>query len=130
MKIYLAHPYVCRGSGRVLQRHLEWDGYEITNPFDHVLTKEWRKKGDSLTAHKIVEKDIQLINETDVVLAYLPCESIGVSMEIFYASYCLGKPVIVFTHFYHPWLLSFSAYVVKNLDELKEALQRCEQTLN
>ena len=105
----------------------ELPDYEWINPFDSPLTEQWMDRPNAEIARKIVKKDLDLIKHADIVIAYLPdvphLHSIGVPMEIFYARYCLGKPVYVVTPWYHPWLLALECNCFATFDDLVRFLR-------
>lgn len=155
MSYYLAHPTKHRFYVRdVVQETLEKSGIEIINPFrtsaarerlffdeqyrDNLVSmmEEEQKKENHQT---IVGDEMSHIQRARGVIAYLPCESIGTSMEIFFNSYALNRG-LERTHTLidipdgtpeeyikqHPWLFQFST-VSYNLEELVDKVTRYER---
>lgn len=130
MKIYLAHPGKHMSEGKVLESTLVTAGYEVINPFDYdsyaqALTELWdkhpkvrKKKG---VAELVVEKDLDSINNCDIVVAYVIEPSIGTSMEIKYA-YSIGKSVFILSNEVSPWLMYYGT-VVKKVEDLLDLLR-------
>ena len=139
MKVYFAHPRVTETYGSFFLFQLllekEFPDWKFVNPFQSPLTKEWYEKRDLETAMKIIRKDLDLINECDIVLTFLPDTvfddkqntTIGTAMEIFYASYILHKPVFALTPFTHPWLLFFVDVICRNIEDLKTKLKKYDE---
>lgn len=73
----------------------------------------------------IVEGDMQDVRDTDIFLAYTPKPSVGTSMEIFYASFVLGKQVLVVHEGDKPspWLVKFSTKISRSWEEAIEWLR-------
>lgn len=138
-KIYLAHPRVTETHGGFFLFKLllekEFPEWQFVNPFHSPLTEEWYKSPTLETAIKIIKKDLELIDECDIVLAYLPDmtfedeqnASIGTAMEIFYTNYVLHKTVFALTPFNHPWLLNFVDVICRNIEDLKTKLRKYDE---
>lgn len=142
LTIYLSHTLKIRDAGAVLEMYIKSTfgkyNVEISNPFkvnSHLRDfwldatrrtprTEWDNFDEMLKiAEKIMLTDLELIKECDIVVAYIPeTESLGVSMEIFYARYLCDKPVIVLIQKDHPWLVALKTIVVRDIDELIEQL--------
>lgn len=154
MTYYLAHPTKHRFYVRdVVQQELENTGIEITNPFrtspererlffdkkyqnDMVSMMEEEQKKEDF--RKIVLDEMNYIRRAHGVIAYMPCESIGTAMEIFFNSYTLGRgPQRTHTLIdipegtpeeyirQHPWLFNFST-VSEKLEQLVERVHQYE----
>ena len=120
LKAYFAHPWISRthGAAIIVQRLLEQalPEIEFINPFlAGDLTEQWLAKPNDLTVAKaIVRKDLQLMQECDVIISYFPdmagiiplTGGIGTPMEYFYMRHVLYKPVYALTPFKHPWLMA------------------------
>ncbi|MCI0581079.1 MAG: nucleoside 2-deoxyribosyltransferase, partial [Chloroflexi bacterium] len=64
-----------------------------------------------------------LVNEADVVIAYLPWASMGTAIEM-WTAYRANKPVIVVTPLVHNWVVRLTAdEVLPDLDSLLEYIQ-------
>jgi nucleoside 2-deoxyribosyltransferase len=75
---------------------------------------------ESQSVREIVELDMDDINKCDAVLAHISQPSAGTSMEIFYAKYVLGKPVVVVNATGRPstpWVSYFSDSVVDTIED-------------
>ena len=133
-KVYLAHPYVRKDYGKVIQTKLEDIGIEVINPFERVEQAIYDRKIkpgsiatglDEQDCNDIVEMDLQKIDESDAVVAYMPdgAPSIGTFMEVFYASHVVRKPVVSYApsdrQAHHPWVRYYS-HVVRTEGELLE----------
>ena len=72
------------------------------------------------SANEIVSFDLQDIADCDIVLANYCKPSIGMAMEVFHASYNLGKFVIAFSPFPYqecnPWMVRFCTKILKDLE--------------
>lgn len=80
------------------------------------------------SANEIVEFDLQDVRDADILLVNYAKPSIGTSMEVFYASYHLGKFVIAFSPFtfqeMSPWMIRFSTKILPTLDSAIEYIER------
>jgi len=125
-KIYLSHAIERRREGNFLEYYLNYmlgeDNIEIFNPFKYQgdIREAWLKGNHSKDiADQIMHKDLELIRDSDLVLTFVPGkESIGTSMEIFFARYHLKVPVIILIQEAHPWLVSLGACRVTSLETL------------
>jgi hypothetical protein len=73
-----------------------------------------------------VRGDMGDIESSRIILAYCPKPSVGTSMEIFYAYYSLGKPVIIVCDDPKPspWLVRFSNELFHDFRPAIEYLRR------
>lgn len=73
------------------------------------------------SANEIVEFDLQDVRDADIVLVNYSKNSIGTSMEVFYASHNLKKFVVAFSPFTFkdssPWMVRFCTKILPDLDE-------------
>ena len=73
------------------------------------------------SANEIVEFDLQDVRDADIILVNYNKPSIGTSMEIFYASYNLGKFVVAFSPFEYrdcsPWMARFCTKILPDLEQ-------------
>lgn len=90
MRVYLSHPKKRQEYGLKLEEELFKMGFDVKNPFKE--SKRRRLK----TNKAVVENDLQLIRNSDVVVAYLPFDSSGTAMEIFFG-FESKKPVYTLT---------------------------------
>lgn len=76
------------------------------------------------SANEIVEFDLQDVRDADILLVNYSKNSIGTSMEIFYAAHDLGKFIVAFSPFpfkeCSPWMVR---YCTKILTSFEEAVQ-------
>ena len=72
------------------------------------------------SANEIVEFDLQDIRDADLVLVNYNKNSIGTSMEVFYASHDLKKFVVAFSPFSFkdssPWMVRFCTKILPDLE--------------
>ena len=132
MKVYFAHPWGTEtdGSAKIVKLLLEmrFKNWIFINPFKHKLTEEWlADKGNVEIAEKIVTKDLDLIRESDIVIAFLPSMlqnyiPVGTCMEILYSKQ-FGKPVYVFTGKTSPWIIAHATFVTSVFDNLVKKLK-------
>ena len=116
-------------SGPIMDEH-EGEARKWREIAESILSKNFRlldpmrrnfrdKEVDS--ANEIVEFDLQDIREADIILVNYSKPSIGTSMEVFYASYHLGKFVVVFSPYSFkdcsPWMIRFSTKILPTLEE-------------
>jgi len=149
LSYYLAHPVASRFKVRdEIQPQLEGAGLFVINPF-----MDWCREGifydeknrDDVDAVMVEEEKVMdwdevvkgeksLIRASKGLFAYVPYESIGTTMEIFYNSRVLGRgkeltfvyldnPVQTKYLNDHPWLKAH-ATVSTNLEELVQAMKR------
>jgi nucleoside 2-deoxyribosyltransferase len=73
------------------------------------------------SANEIVEFDLQDVRDADIVLVNYSKNSIGTSMEVFFASHNLGKFVIAFSPFTFkdcsPWMVRFCTKILPTLED-------------
>jgi nucleoside 2-deoxyribosyltransferase len=73
------------------------------------------------SANEIVEFDLQDVRDADIVLVNYSKNSIGTSMEVFFASHNLGKFVIAFSPFSFkdssPWMVRFCTKILPTLED-------------
>lgn len=73
------------------------------------------------SANEIVEFDMQDIRDADILLVNYSKNSIGTAMEVFYASYDLGKFVVAFSPFdfkdCNPWMIRFCTKILPSLED-------------
>ena len=73
------------------------------------------------SANEIVEFDMQDVRDSDIVLVNYSKNSIGTSMEVFFAAHDLGKFVVAFSPFSFkdcsPWMVRFCTKILPSLDE-------------
>jgi nucleoside 2-deoxyribosyltransferase len=71
------------------------------------------------SANEIVEFDLQDVRDADILLVNYNKNSIGTSMEVFYAAHDLGKFVIGFSPFAFqdcsPWMVRYCTKILPSL---------------
>lgn len=119
---YLAHPAQFEKEALLMQKQLEANGIKVLNPF--VIEREefgvdaswkpedwWTQPHSPQEARNVVERDLQLIQRSDALFAFIPePRGFGTMMEIFYAAKLLEKPVFIYTdkkYRFHPWLMYY-----------------------
>lgn len=138
LKVYYSHPFESEihGAAKLILGMLEnaLPNWQFINPFDSPLTEVWLKDPKNITtAKRIMEKDLKLICQSDIVVAYFPDIRnagrgvIGTPIEIFYAAYNKGTPVFCLTEFNHPWLMALDVFCADNIEKLIEKLKEIEQ---
>lgn len=81
---------------------------------------------------RIVAADLEAIDRADAVLAWLPMDpqALGTTMEVFYASYCCRKQVIVWGRTAEqttPWLRHFAMSIFPELDAALRRIVGCRR---
>jgi nucleoside 2-deoxyribosyltransferase len=103
-------------------------GYNIIDPWQrekNLYNRDepcwWMK----VPAHEFVKRDLEDIDRSSMVIAYLPRLSAGTCMEIFYAKQ-KGKHVVVVSDIdcLSPWITVHADKIVKNFKELEEELKK------
>jgi len=134
-KFYIAHSIIEREHIKQVCSQLQSAGIETINPF-YLPNGTWRPERPEIRridegkldpyyikntqkAHDIVQADLRQIEISDGIIAFLKSPSIGTSMEIFFCSYILHKPVFVITEksFKHAWIMALATARFKNLDD-------------
>ena len=73
------------------------------------------------SANEIVEFDLQDVRDADILPVNYNKPSIGTSMEVFHASFILGKFIIGFSPFSFkdcsPWMVRFCTKILPSLEE-------------
>jgi nucleoside 2-deoxyribosyltransferase len=120
-RIYLCGPIMDEHEGHARawrQKAKELLGQEFTL-LDPMRRNFKDREVDS--ANEIVEFDLQDIRDADIVLVNYNKNSIGTSMEVFYASHDLKKFVIAFSPFSFkdssPWMVRFCTKILPTLED-------------
>jgi nucleoside 2-deoxyribosyltransferase len=129
-KAYLAHPHTFKDEAKAkIQPVLESLGIKVNNPFERKQQPEIDKARENKTFHeywakKIVQFDMDLIRNSDFIVAYVPTYAIiGTAMEIGISGYTHLRPVYVIwgTDDYviktHPWINHFATKTFDNVEE-------------
>ncbi len=78
------------------------------------------------SANEIVEFDLQDVRDADILLVNYNKNSIGTSMEVFYAAQNLGKFVIAFSPFTFqdcsPWMVRYCTKILPSLSNASDYL--------
>ncbi len=132
MKVYFAHPWATEtcGAAHALLFTLKktFPKWEFVNPFISPLTKQWiSSPRDTAIACKIMEKDLNLIDSCDIIIAYMPDivnerAVLGTPMEIFYARFVKNKSTFCLIPKDHPWLLALDVECFSSVFDLCERL--------
>jgi nucleoside 2-deoxyribosyltransferase len=73
------------------------------------------------SANEIVDFDLQDIRDADIILVNYSKNSIGTSMEVFYAAHDLHKFVVAFSQLpfaeCNPWMVKFCTKILPALDD-------------
>lgn len=101
-------------------------GYEVLDPWERekIIYKGsefgWWEK---VPAADFIKRDLEDIEECDVLIAYIPKLSAGTCMELFYAKQ-KGKKTICICKIKNPspWILTHSDIIIKKIEELKTCL--------
>lgn len=140
IKAYYAHPWITetRGASLIVERTLEkaLPEIEFVNPFrvgDH--TERWLNHPTLDVAKGIVRKDLELMQQCDVLIAYFPdmagdvalSGGIGTPMEFWYFRHELNKPAYALTPFKHPWIWALD---VRCETDIYELIKRVKTELN
>ncbi len=126
--IYLCGPIMGEVAGearywREEAKRLLGNQYQLLDP----MRRDF-KDNEVDSANEIVEFDLQDIRDADIVLVNYCKPSIGTAMEVFYASYDLGKFVIAFSPFPYadcnPWMVKFTTKILPSLESAVDYIQR------
>jgi len=97
-----------------------------------VSESAWRDEVDIAREYlrrRIINPDIEFLEQSDAVIAYIPNYSMGTSSEIFWA-YEHGKPVYVMTTMpktnWSGWLVGLSTLIFTSWEDLKRFLRHME----
>ena len=119
-KIYLCGPIMDEHEGharawRTKAKELLGENFLLLDPMRRNF-----KDREVDSANEIVEFDLQDIRDADLVLVNYNKNSVGTSMEVFYASHDLKKFVVAFTPFSFkdssPWMVRFCTKLLPDLD--------------
>jgi nucleoside 2-deoxyribosyltransferase len=133
IKIYLAHPGIPSiiRTAKKLQKKLEDEGFQVLNPFDYSpieqkMKQEWDNCHKIDTAYKIFDMDLSKVNESDIIVAYVPkVFTAGTIMEMYHA-FTQGKTIFVYTKIISPWLIVPSGNkVFNNFETLIGEIKKC-----
>ena len=133
-KIYLCGPIMDEHEG-VAREWREQATKDLSDTF--VLLDPMRrnfKDREVDSANEIVEFDLQDIRDADIVLVNYCKNSVGTSMEVFFASHDLGKFVIAFSPFSFkdcsPWMVRFCTKLLPSLSEATDYIREHFVTQN
>lgn len=114
-KIYLAHPKSRRKEIKKFERKLKKAGFEVVNAFDlNPWEKAWEQaketqKNMRIVAMKLVDFDLDLIEECDILIAFYPeVHGQATDIEIYHAAANRGMNVFVLTTLVHPFYLVYA----------------------
>jgi len=123
----------------MMEKFLADIGHEAVNPMKKypVPVEEKKKVEQSITREKtevareylrrrIINPDIELLKQSDAIIAYVPRYSVGTSAEFMYA-YLNGMPVYIVTSVpfskWSGWLVGLSTLIFDDWDDLKRFLR-------
>jgi len=119
-KIYLCGPIMDEHEGaarawRVQATELLKEHFVLLDPMRRNF-----KDREVDSANEIVEFDLQDIRDADIILVNYNKNSVGTSMEVFYASHELKKFVVAFSPFTFqdcsPWMVRFCTKILPSLE--------------
>jgi hypothetical protein len=99
-----------------------WDG-EVLDP----IRRDYRGR-EYEDPHGLVHSDLADVRAADALIVYYDKPSVGTSMEVFYASHILGKPVVLVNRSYDiipVWMLYHADQIVGSLTHARAALDEC-----
>ncbi len=128
MKIYVAGSFTTsKGVKKVLelQNILGKAGFEVLNQleaFDYTVVEDFRAEVE--LGKRIVENDLDLLEQVDVIVALADEPSFGIGAEVFYAKQILKKTIIaiVTKPAKSPWVIS-NANVILETYSVEELIQ-------
>jgi len=103
-------------------------GYDVIDPWlrEKIIYRKdepcwWTK----VPATDFIQRDLEDIENCDVLIAYLPQLSAGTCMELFYAKR-ISKKVIIVSEMdcLSPWIVVHSDMILKSIEELEDALKQ------
>lgn len=123
MKVYLGGPIfnvsqrdavAWRAKARTI---LEERGIGVNDPTERTPLRDTPGQEEG-----IILKDLEEIREADILIAYIPDNTImfGTPMEIFFAAYVEKKPVFTFPKNLSPWIVHWSTETFDTLEDLLE----------
>lgn len=123
--VYLCGPIHMRTDAECMDWRLRFKGLwpgECLDP----LRRDYRGREHD-NPRELVEADLADVRAVDALVVYYDKPSVGTSMEIFYASHVLAKPVIVIDvsgeKILPVWLVHHSTVIVHTLEEAVEELK-------
>ncbi|NWG09055.1 MAG: nucleoside 2-deoxyribosyltransferase [Nitrososphaerales archaeon] len=113
---------------RKLQSFLKREGFDVIDQIsgeEYSRIRDFRGKKD--IANRIVEHDLDLIKESDVVVALLDRPSYGVAVEVYFAK-MMGKKVVIMSKrdVPSPWPIALSDIIVYDEKQLVSVLRELE----
>lgn len=120
-KIYLCGPIMDEVEGEAI----EWRTRAREQLKEHFILLDPMRRNfkdrEVDSANEIVEFDLQDIRDADIVLVNYSKNSIGTSMEVFYAAHDLKKFVVAFSPFgfkdCSPWMVRFCTKILPNVED-------------
>jgi nucleoside 2-deoxyribosyltransferase len=139
LRLYLSHTISIRKEVKEWEMMIEKElNIDLINPFYELGKRENIERMDKENstfpysymteelARYIVTTDLDAIDDSDGLVAYIKKPSFGTSMEIFYAKYVSKKPVYIYiedqTMLKHPWLVRFSDHIYTDKTKLYKKL--------
>jgi hypothetical protein len=145
LRLYLSHTIGIRKDVREWEKYLECKyDIELINPFydlgrsipverlDSGEIEPYSDMNETL-ANEIVTRDLNAINSSDGILAYVDCASVGTSMEIYHCKQLLMKPVLIYIKnkklAKHPWLLHFSSDMCNSMSDVERQIKQLKEEI-
>lgn len=103
-------------------------GYEPVDPWSRekviYALEDWSAIKRNMD---FIKRDLEDIERSDILVAYLPKLSAGACMELFYAK-LRGKRTICICRLRNPspWIIAHSDILIRRISDLKEALEKLE----
>jgi nucleoside 2-deoxyribosyltransferase len=116
-----------QGYRKTLARILTKHGYKVLDPWkrEHVLYRHisCQKWWNKVPPNKFIQRDLEDIEKSDLLVAYLPKLSAGTLMELFYARQ-KGKITVIITRLKNlsPWIIVHSNLIFKTVKQFEKWL--------
>jgi nucleoside 2-deoxyribosyltransferase len=127
LKVMVCGAIAYRGVSEIkrMQSLLKEKGFEVVDQIsdgDYSQIEDFRDERD--LAKKIAVRDLDLVKESDVVVALVERPSYGVAIEVYFAK-MTGKKVVLMSRgkMPSPWPMAFSDQIVYDEEELISALK-------
>ena len=131
-KVFIAGPILGmetnQGYRQKITDMLLRQGLDVIDPWNRekvLYNGDERCWWDKVPTFDFIQRDLDDAELCDIMVVYLPILSAGACMELFYAKR-KGKKIIVVSEIecLSPWIIAHSDVVVKNFDQLEDALKK------
>lgn len=131
-KVFIAGPILGmetnQGYRQKITDMLLRQGWDVIDPWNRekvLYNGDERCWWDKVPTFDFIQRDLDDAELCDIMVVYLPILSAGACMELFYAKR-KGKKIIVVSEIecLSPWIIAHSDVVVKNFDQLEDALKK------